>query len=490
MAIVEMKDVSKSYFGVQALDSVNLSLEAGTVTALAGENGAGKSTFIKVLAGVIKPSSGSVVIDGHPAGSPRDVIDAGVSVIYQELTDVPEMSVVENLFLGRMPSRFGIVNRRKASRLAREALSLVKLDHIDIGTSIRLLSASQRQLVEIARCLMRNAKVIVFDEPTSSLAESEVQTLLSIIRDLRSRGIAILYVSHHLDELFAISDVIAVLRDGNLVARAPIGEWTEERLVSTMLAKDLKRAYPWHPREIGEVVLSVQDISAKGIRKASIEVRSREIVGLVGLAGAGRTELMRAISGVALPRQGTVRMGGRDCGIRSIRDARTAGIVYAPEERKVDGLVLQASIADNLSYGLYGEFSTLGIISGSRRKRFVDRVMSAYGVKAASPSQKIRTLSGGNQQKVLLGRIAAALPKVILLDDPTRGVDVGAKSNIHSHVLDFVSAGNCAVLTSSDTDEVLEMSDRVYVLRNGQIVAEIERANFDREKILHMATAG
>jgi ribose transport system ATP-binding protein len=488
---VELIGVTKSYPGVTALSDVTFSLHAGTITALAGENGAGKSTLIKVLSGAVVADSGEVRVGGRPLPSdPGGVIAAGVSAIYQELTDVPDLSVTDNLLLGRMASRFGITNSRKSRSIARAALRRVGLGDLDPSRSVRSLTMAQRQLVEIARCLARDARVLIFDEPTSSLPEDEVEILLDIIRGLKDEGLAILYVSHHLAELFAVADEIVVMRDGAVVASSPIAEWTEPRLVKAMLAKDLENAYPWSDRDHGEVLLQVQGLEAPGVRSVSLSAKAGEIVGLVGLDGAGRTELLKSIAGASKASAGTVAVGGVATRPGSIASARGRGIIYAPEDRKTEGLILTAAVRDNLALGLYGLISRLGFVRAKKEASFAQSSIREFGVKADSPRQIVGTLSGGNQQKIILARVAAGRPRVVLLDDPTRGVDVGAKSSIYEQVLALVEAGATVLLTSSDTDEVLAMSDRVYVLRGNRIVDEVQRPDFDRERILASASLG
>ena len=488
---VELRNLTKTYPGVRALTDVSLTLRPGTVTALAGENGAGKSTFIKILAGAQAPDSGTVVLDGVELPSdPKQVIDAGISVIYQELTDVPDMSIVDNLVLGRPENSFGLTHKSTNLALAKQVLARVGMAHVDVNQPIRSLSPAQRQLVEIARCLARNAKVLVFDEPTSSLPEKDVENLLALITRLRETGLAILYVSHHLDELFAIADAVCVLRDGKLVANGPISEWTEEKLVHTMLAKSLERVYPYERRAIGSQRLAVSGLVASGVKSATITAGAGEIVGLVGLAGAGRTELLKAIAGINVTGEGTVEVDSRPVKSSSITAARQHGIVYAPEDRKHEGLILEATIQDNMLYGLYHKASRFGWRLSKQQRAFAQASMASYRVKADSPLQRVGNLSGGNQQKVVLARAAACEPKVVLLDDPTRGVDVGAKSGIYEQVLGLASEGVTILLTSSDTDEVLAMADRIYVLRSGRIVGEMSRDEFARDQVLHLAAAG
>lgn len=487
---VEFREVSKSYPGVRALQGVSLVLRPGTVTAIAGENGAGKSTFIKLLAGAEILDEGTILLDGAaiPTG-PRAAIDAGISVIYQELTDVPDMSVLDNLLLGQPPATAGLVSKRQARETAKLALLQVGLDANLLDRAMRQLPMAQRQLVEIARCLCRDSRVIVFDEPTSALAEGDVEALLETIEGLRDRGLTILYVSHHLDEVFRVATDIAVLRDGHLEAIRPASEWSEQSLVQAMLAKSLEQAYPWRPRELGGDRLEVRSVRAPGVRDASIHVRAGEIVGLAGLAGAGRTELMKAIAGFSRREEGHVSVDGDEVGVSSAA-ARRAGIVYAPEDRKSEGLVLGASVADNISYGLYSRFASFGWIRRKRQARLVRDSIQRFGIKVSNSNQSIAGLSGGNQQKVVLSRVAAGDPTVVLLDDPTRGVDVGAKATIHEHLLSLAEKRISIVVTSSDTDEVLAVCDRVYVLRGSRIVGELTRSEFDREKVLRLASAG
>ncbi|MCB8882557.1 sugar ABC transporter ATP-binding protein [Acidisoma cellulosilytica] len=490
-ALVELSHVTKRYPGVVALNDVTLTLEAGTITALAGENGAGKSTLIKVLSGAVVPDSGEVTVAGrHLPPDPGQVIRSGVSTIYQELTDVPAMNVLDNVLLARQSSRLGVLEGQANRERARAALERVGLQNIDLKRSAGSLTPAQRQLLEIARCLARDARVLIFDEPTSSLPEGDVETLLDIIRQLRREGLAILYVSHHLDELFAISDTIVVMRDGAVVALKPTGEWDQPALVKAMLARDLQNAYPWVERPLGDVALEIKDLTAPGVRSATITARSGEILGLVGLDGAGRTELMKAMAGATKPTSGSIAVDGRTIRLGNLTHARERGIVYAPEDRKREGLILTASIRDNLVLGLYALISRLGLIMSGRQTGLAEASVRGYGVKADSITQPIGTLSGGNQQKVILARVALAGARVIMLDDPTRGVDVGAKSSIYEHVLNLAGQGAVVLLTSSDTDEVLATCDRVYVLRAGRIVEEVMRADFDRERILTSASLG
>ncbi|WP_165570529.1 sugar ABC transporter ATP-binding protein [Aeromicrobium sp. IC_218] len=488
--LVELRHVAKSYGPVEVLHDVNLALRPGTVTGLCGENGAGKSTIIRLMAGAEQPTAGEVILAGAPLPAHTGaVIDAGLSVIYQELTDIPDLSLMENVLLGNLRSRAGWKNRRANLARARSGLQQVGLGHLDPQTPIRQLSLAERQLAEIARCLVREARVLVLDEPSSSLPEQEVETLLKVVGRLREEGMAVVYVSHHLDELFTVCDRLVVLRDGRLVGDAPTTEWNEESLVNAMLAKDLEHAYPWRPREIGEPIFTADEVTGPGVRGATMNIRRGEILGLVGLAGAGRTELLKSLAGVTRRTGGQVRLDGQDLG-RTIKAARHQGLVYVPEDRKREGLVLEASIADNLCLGDYGSVARLGVLRSGAREKHAAIVTRRYAVKHASVRQPVARLSGGNQQRIVIARAVEAAPKVALVDDPTRGVDVGAKSGIHQQLLALAEGGAGVVITSSDTDEVLAMSDRIYVMAGQRIVAEFDRENFDREHILHLAAGG
>lgn len=488
-SVINLEGISKSYGAVEVLHDVDFSLEVGTITGLVGENGAGKSTLIKILSGAIAPTRGVVVLGSEQLPSTtRGVIDAGLSVIYQELTDIPEMSLLENVLLGNLTSRGGIKLTKANREKALAGLQKVGLDYLDLQTPIRKLTISQRQLAEIARCLVRNAKVLILDEPTSSLPESDVDNLLKVLTGLRDQGLTILYVTHHLDELFRIADRLLVLRDGRLVGDAPTSEWTESSLVRAMLAKDLEQLYPWVSRTPGKVSLSVTDVVAPGVKGTSLELRESEIVGLVGLAGAGRTELMKAIAGINPVTSGVISVSGKRVKTGSIGAARTAGILYGPEDRKKEGLVLMASIESNLAYGNYTGISMLGVLKLKQMFKRGLYLGQRFNIKFNSPRQTVGELSGGNQQKVVLARISESSPKIVFFDDPTRGVDIGAKSGIYEHIFQMASAGTSIVVTSSDTDEVLAVSDRIMILFGGRIVGEFNRVDFDREHILHLAS--
>ncbi|KDA04724.1 sugar ABC transporter ATPase [Microbacterium sp. CH12i] len=488
---LSLEGVSKTFGTNTVLNGVGFAFEGGTITGLVGENGAGKSTLIRTLAGAIEPTAGEITIDGRPLPrSAKAVIDAGVSVIYQELTDIPDMSLLENVLLGNLTARGGVKRQAENRRRARAGLERVGLGQIDLGTAIRELTMAQRQLAEIARCLIRNARVLILDEPTSSLPEADVETLLHVVTDLRAQGIAILYVTHHLDELFRISDRLVVLRDGHKVAEGPTSDFDEKSLVRAMLAKDLEQAYPYRDRRLGKTVLRVENLTAAGSKGNSVTARAGEVVGLVGLAGAGRTELLRAIAGAHSVSSGSVSVDDKAVPTGSLGKALQAGIMYAPEDRKRDGLVLDGSIESNLVYGDYHGVSRWGLLNFRALARKARDVAQRYQVRMYSPSQAVGDLSGGNQQKIVVARLSEREPRVALFDDPTRGVDVGAKAGIYDRIFDLAERGTAVLVCSSDTDEVLAVADRVYVLVSGSVVAEITRDQFEREQILHLSAGG
>lgn len=487
--LLSVAGISKTYGPNEVLSGISFSLEPGSITGLVGENGAGKSTLIKILAGATAPTAGAVALNDVALPTTTGaVIEAGVSVIYQELTDIPDMSLLENVLLGNLASTWGVSRKRLNRERASQSLHKVGLGDLDLGTPIRELSISQRQLAEIARCLVRDAKVLILDEPTSSLPEADVNNLLTVIEGLRSEGLCILYVTHHLSELFRIADRLIILRDGRMVGDAPISEWNERLLVRTMLAKDLENAYPWVPRDLGDELLAISGLQAKGVEGGTLSIRRREIVGLVGLAGAGRTELMKAIAGVNPVKSGTITIDKRSLRPGKLGAARRQGVIYAPEDRKTEGLVLNSSISSNIAFGNYGPISKFGVLNPKvMTQRAVD-FAGKYDIRFRSPQQAVGELSGGNQQKVILARINETHPKVVLFDDPTRGVDVGAKWGIYEHIFNLAANGAGILITSSDTDEVLAVSDRVFVLLGGKVVAEFKRDEFDRERILHLAS--
>jgi ribose transport system ATP-binding protein len=488
-----MEGIDKRFPGVHALKGVDLRVGRGQVMGVVGENGAGKSTLIKVLAGAYKPDGGRIVVDGRPleAGSPADALAAGVAVIYQELSLVPEMSVAENLFLGDMPSRGSLLDRREARTRARRLLARVGLENLSTAAPVRSLRLGVRQLVEVAKALHRDARILVMDEPTSALQSSEIQVLFDVVRDLREEGISVIYISHHLEEVFEICDAATVMRDGAVVGSKPIDEWTTESLVQAMVNKRLDSLFPTRERELGDVALEVKSLAAEPrVRDVSFSVRRGEILGLAGVVGAGRTETLKAIAGVEPATGGEILVGGQARKIRTVADGLDAGIVYMPEDRGTEGLVHSATINENMILSILDKISRMGFVDGGRYRSFGQGLRDRFGVRASSLKQEAGQLSGGNQQKVVLARAMATEPSVVLLDEPTRGIDVGAKSEIYEHMLGIAAGGGAVVMVSSEFPELLGMADRIVIMRAGRVVAEISGAEADQEKILEYATSG
>jgi len=490
--LLRMEGIVKSFPGVKALRGVSLTLEAGHVMAIVGENGAGKSSLIKTLSGAYEPDEGSIAINGVPLGrGTHAAIDAGVAVIYQELSLVNDMTVAENLFLGRMPSQGGFVKRREANDDARKALAQVGLESVSPSMRLGDLPLNKRQLVEVAKAVAREARILVMDEPTAALQRGDIANLYAVVRRLRAAGMGIIFISHHLEEVFELGDSAVVMRDGVTVSARPMSQWTEQELVQAMVARNLESFYPWEPREYGPVVLEVRDLASPPIvRHASLSVRAGEILGIAGIAGAGRTELLKAIFGALPVTQGEIIVRGQKVSIKSPSDGVHHGLVYTAEDRKLEGLVLEASIEENVALSSLKALATGGFVSNARKRALAQEASTRFGVRAPSVMQITGNLSGGNQQKVILGRATATNPAVIMLDEPTRGIDVGAKSEIYAHMVSMARAGAAVIMVSSELPELLGMSDRVLVMYRGSIVTEIARDKADSETVIQWATTG
>ena len=494
--------VSMEFPGVKALDDVSFDVQAGSIHALMGENGAGKSTLLKILSGAYTPSAGSLALDGRPRTflGTADALAAGVAVIYQELHLVPEMSVAENLFLGHLPQKFGIVHRRALADAARRQLELIGED-IDPATKLGQLSLGQRQMVEIAKALTRGARLIAFDEPTSSLSDREVRRLFTIIRDLRARGCAILYVSHRMEEIFELCDRITILRDGRHVdtgdlpargpdlAPAPSPPLTRDAVVQRMVGRKLADIYNYAPRAPAGPGLVVEGLCGPGLAEpCSFSAAAGEIFGFFGLIGAGRSELMKLLFGATPKTAGRIAFAGRELTLASPHDAIEAGLVLCPEDRKKEGIVPVRSVLENTNLSARRRTARAGIFINESWEQTNARERTAQlRVKTPSVHQLIRNLSGGNQQKVILGRWLSEKVNVILLDEPTRGIDVGAKSEIYTIMQDLARAGVCVIVVSSELPEVLGVSDRIAVMRQGRIAAILDRAAASEEILLKLA---
>ena len=484
-------EVSKRFPGVRALDRISFGVRTGTVHGLIGENGAGKSTLLKILSGAYRPDAGEVVIAGQRRSfkNTRDADQAGVAIIYQELNLVPEMTVAENILLGMLPSRAGLLDRRTMLAKANEQLRRLGLD-VSPTEKTRRLSIAQRQMVEIGKALIRNGRIIAFDEPTSSLSAREVKQLFATIRELKNNGYAVIYVSHRMEEIFELCDCITVFRDGRLVKEYPAVEGvTRAMLVADMTGRQIEDIYSYRPRPLGEVLLKVEGLFGKGLTApVSFEVRRGEVLGVFGLVGAGRTELMRLVFGAERPRRGRILLGGKPEHFRRIRQAIASGIMLCPEDRKLHGIVPVRSVAENINLSARRNFSPGGFLIHQRREaenasRFVDQLR----IRTPSLRQKVLNLSGGNQQKVILARWLGETIRVLLMDEPTRGIDVGAKNEIYNLIYKLAESGVATVVVSSDLPEVLGISDRILVMREGQLVGEVPRGEASQEKVLSMA---
>lgn len=490
-AALELEDVSVQFGPVRALDGVSLRVRAGEVHGLMGENGAGKSTLLKVLSGVIHPQRGRIVLDGvhRQFASARDAIDAGISIIYQELHLVPELSVAENLLLGQMPSSYGILNRR--AMVQRAMLELERLgEPLDPKARVASLSIGQRQMLEIGKALLRNSRVIAFDEPTSSLSVRETERLMTIIRALRAEGRAIIYVTHRMDEVDELCDRVTVFRDGQhiCVLQKSTGIDRNE-LVTAMIGRRVEDVYGYRARALGEVQLDVREVIGPGLREPiSLKARRGEIVGLFGLVGAGRTELARVLCGAVRARGGEVLVAGRSLRLKSPRAGIESGVALAPEDRKHEGLVMGASVADNVNLSCRRHQARFGIVRNLKRERTVAReYIRKLSIKAPHERTPVANLSGGNQQKVILARYLAERIDVFLLDEPTRGVDVGARTQIYDLLYDLAEAGKTLLIISSDLAEITGIADRVLVMRSGRLVGDVPRVEATPERLVRLA---
>ncbi|MCX7623330.1 MAG: sugar ABC transporter ATP-binding protein [Thermomicrobium sp.] len=491
--VLEARDISKRFPGVVALEGVTLRVYPGEIHAVVGENGAGKSTLMKILSGVHQPNEGELLLDGRPVrfADPRQALAHGIGIIYQELSVVDTLSVGENIFLGRLPQRVGVPGVVDWHRLWRDAAQVLERvgAPVDPHQQVRELSVAQKQLVEIARVLSQDVRVLILDEPTSSLSLQETARLFEILRGLRAQGVAIIYISHRLEEVFAIADRVTVLRDGRVVGTQPIGEATREGLIRMMVGRDLSAYYGTVRSSPGPARLEVRQLSRAGVlRDVSLTVRAGEIVGLAGLVGAGRTELARCLFGVDPIDAGEIRVDGQRVTIRNPQDAVRHGIVLVPEDRKLQALVLILTVRENIALPVLPRLARFGFLSRRREEELAQGFVERLRIRTPSLEQRVLNLSGGNQQKVVLARALATNPKVLILDEPTRGIDVGAKAEVHALIAELAEAGMAILLISSELPEVLSMSHRVLVMSGGRLVAEFPREEASEERVLAAAT--
>lgn len=490
-AILVMEHISKAFPGVQALDDVQLTVRRGTVHALMGENGAGKSTLMKVLIGMYTPDSGTIGFHGKPVQIPNTetALKLGVSMIHQELSPVPYMSVAENIFLGREPlGRFGFIDKRKLIADTQALLDRLEI-HIDPSTIMRELSVANTQMVEIAKAISYDASLIIMDEPTSAITEREVAHLFRMIRSLKEKGVAIIYITHKMDEVFQIADEITVFRDGKHIATVPAAETNKNNLIAMMVGRELTSIFPKSDAPIGEVVLSVRNLTRKGlIHDVSFDLRRGEILGLAGLMGSGRTQVIEGIFGIEPIDSGEISVKGQRVEIKSPADAIKSGMALLTEDRKLTGIMGVLPVRDNMMIASLGSYVSNGLLNRREIEETCNREKGRLEIKTPSMDQTIRLLSGGNQQKVLVSRWLLTQPDILILDEPTRGIDVGAKAEIHRLMCKLAQEGKAILMISSELPEILGMSDRVLVMHEGKLADEFVRQDATQENIMRAAT--
>lgn len=491
--LLEVRGIGKQFPGVRALHDVDLHLGEGEVLALLGENGAGKSTLMKILAGVQPPDSGEILLEGEPVriDSVQDAMDRGIALIHQELNLATNLSVGANIFLGREPRKRGLIDERAIMEGARQFLDLVGLE-VDPREIVGRLPIGRQQMVEIAKALSIDARVLIMDEPTSSLSQKETENLFRVIKDLRSRGVSLIYISHRLGEVKELGDRVTVLRDGENAGDLDRDQIEHDRMVSLMVGRDLSQFYPHEPHSPGEAALEVRDLRSPAYptHPLNFSLRAGEIVGVAGLVGAGRTEMIETVFGVNPSVGGEIEIGGERTEIQTPRDAIRAGLALAPEDRKQQGLILEMAVRENLSLASLKRDQKRGFLDLRKESEISGEMIGKMRIKTPSDRQVVRYLSGGNQQKVVLGKWLAMKPRVLLLDEPTRGIDVGAKQEIYALMEELAREGVAILFVSSEMEEVLGMSDRTLVMHEGRITGELQRNELSEEAVMRLATGG
>lgn len=493
--IVEAREVTKRFPGVLALDKVNLRIVSGQVNALVGENGAGKSTLMNILSGVYTDYEGNVLVDGEVQHfqSVTDAQQKGIAIIHQELSNVPYMSIAENMFMGREPlTRLGLVDHRRMHREARQWLDRLHLS-VDTHTLMTDLRVGQQQLVEIAKALMLQARALIMDEPTSSLTDNETDILFALIEELKSQGVGIVYISHKMDEVWRLADFVTIMRDGQLIAERPMSDITPDEIVQLMVGRERKEFFVKEEHPLGDTMLQVELLTWKDrahpdrniLTDISLSVRSGEVLGLYGLMGAGRTELFEAIFGLH-PKEvtGRIVIDGKEVIIRHPEEAVAYGLALCPEDRKREGLVLGMTIEKNTTLAALAECLTQGLLDGRKERQHADNYRQQLGIKSTSVLQQAGQLSGGNQQKIVLGKWLMTKPKVLFLDEPTRGIDIHAKNEIYRLINLLAAEGMAIIVVSSELPEIMALSDRIMTLREGCVGDTFEREHFDDKQIL------
>ncbi|MBN6885690.1 ribose transport system ATP-binding protein [Cytobacillus horneckiae] len=492
--IVEMKQIHKSFYSVNVLRGVDFDLFSGEIHALMGENGAGKSTLVKILTGIHKSNQGEIFYKGNETefSSPKDAEKNGVAVIHQELNIIPYLTVAENMFLGKelKAKPFGILKSKEMNQRTKDYLNRLGID-MDPQKSAGELSVGQQQMIEIARAIAANTEVLIMDEPTAALTDREIETLFKVMDQLRQEGVAIIYISHRMEEIFRMCNRITVLRDGQSIGTKNTNETNFEEIVKMMVGRELGERFPDRTADIGDTYFSVENLSLEGVfNNISFDVKKGEILGVAGLMGAGRTEIMEAIFGARKKSSGTIVLDGKELSIKKPHHAIRAGIGFITEDRKDEGLVLGLTVRENLSIPNLKTLSNQTIMSDKKEKQFSKDMIEKLRIKTSSSEQEVKSLSGGNQQKVVFGKWLGINPKLLILDEPTRGVDVGAKKEIYSIMNEETKKGKSIIMVSSELPEILGMSDRIMVIHEGKVTAILDKADANQEKIMEAATGG
>lgn len=489
MPLLSLNNITKEYPGVRALDDVSISFEKGEVHALIGENGAGKSTFIKTLSGSIRPTKGNITFEGvtYDHLEPRQAIDLGIAVVYQELIQFEAMTIADNIFMGVTDEKGLIIDEKTRYKKTEELLA--KFDcTIPPNTLIRDISIANRQIVELAKAVVRNAKVVVMDEPTAAITMAEQEKLYQLVKKLKEDGVTVIYISHRLEELFIICDRISVLRDGQYVTTCDIKDLTKQDMIKLMTGRDLTNTYPEKKPCTDEVVLETKDLTGNGVENINFQLHRGEILGFAGLVGAGRTELMHLIYGAAKRTSGKVILNGKEVSFHSPSDGLKAGIGLIPEDRKFQGCFIDKAISWNVSISSLASLTQAGVVNVAKENNLAQRFKDKLKIKTPFLNQVTSGLSGGNQQKVVIAKALAALPDILIFDEPTRGIDIGARYEIYLLMNELAEAGKSILMVSSDMEELLGMSERIIVLHEGHQTATLEKSEFSQEKVLSYAS--
>jgi len=493
--VLEFRNICKRFPGVKALDNVSFGIRKGCVHVLIGENGAGKSTLLKIINGLYKQDEGQVLLNGEPVTitGPSDALKKGIAMIYQELNVVPEMTVLENIYLGREKMKKGglLIDYRQMAKTAQDFIDLQGID-CDVKKKMKELSIAEAQMIEIAKATMTDAQIVLMDEPTSSLSGKEVQYLFDKIRFLKEQGITVVFISHKMEELFEIGDYITVLRDGTHINTLPIGDTNVSDIIEMMVGRKMTEVYPQKNLPVGQKsVFKVENFTRKGVfENISFELREGEILGIGGLVGAGRSEVARAIIGLDPKDEGEVYLEGKKLKISNVNDSIRSGIVMIPEDRRNTGLILKQSVEENIGIVSYKHVFNKLIINWKKVRELVKRMIETLEIKTPSPSAVIGTLSGGNQQKVVLGKWLSVSPKILIMDEPTRGIDVKTKYEIYKLMHQMNAEGVSIIMINSDLEELLGMSDRVLVISHGQIAGELNKEEINANAVMKLAVGG